>query len=109
MTDNLWGEPVAEPTPATKLAPANRQKRNPLVDAHPQLNPCIVVFGEGPAGAKCKTCQHFRKFDYHNKKLYKCHLRGYSHGPGTDHRVRWDACAKYEERNEAEPKTEHLG
>jgi hypothetical protein len=58
-------------------------------------NPCMRLYGPGPEGAKCKTCAllfcHSR-----SKRYYKCSLRGCTHGPGTDHRVNWPACSKYE-------------
>lgn len=62
-------------------------------------NPMVVMVGKGPAGAKCKTCANLT---YHEreKRWYKCTLRGFSHGPGTDHRIGYHACSQYKERVE---------
>ena len=68
------------------------QMKNLVYQSEP--NPCIFWFGKGPAGALCKTCANLIKHEY-NKIFYKCLKRGITHGPGTDHRVRWNACGKY--------------
>lgn len=62
-------------------------------------NPMRKTHGPGPDGAKCKTCKHLfaKRWD---RTYYKCALRGNTNGAGTDHRVRWNACAKYEEDKE---------
>lgn len=58
-------------------------------------NPCIPVYGKGPDGKRCATCKHLRVHQYANR-YYKCDLRRMSASAATDHRVRWDACGKYE-------------
>lgn len=58
-------------------------------------NPCVRKYGEGPAGKKCKDCRHLIAKRY-SKTYYKCTFRGDTNGPGTDHRVSWQACAKWE-------------
>lgn len=64
------------------------------------FNPCIPVYGNGPDGAKCKTCKHLYAKQF-SKTYHKCELRGNSNGPSTDHRVNWPSCGKYElEANE---------
>ena len=60
-------------------------------------NPCISVYGPGPDGARCKTCAHLDSHPGAGRIYWKCLLRAYSHGPGTDHRVNWPACGKWEE------------
>jgi len=60
-------------------------------------NPCISVYGPGPDGARCKTCTHLDGHPGAGRIYWKCLLRAYSHGPGTDHRVNWPACGKWEE------------
>ena len=58
-------------------------------------NPCVGLYGFDPQGRKCKDCIHL--FVHHcSKRYYKCNLRKFTHGPGSDHRVNWPACAKYE-------------
>jgi len=61
-------------------------------------NPLIVVYGKGPAGAKCGDCVHFFRQGGVAGTYYKCELRRVTSGPATDHRVRWPACGKYEVR-----------
>ena len=74
----------------------------PLVVGDP--NPCVGLFGKGPEGKRCKTCLSLRQYGLHrSKRWYKCLLRRDPRnpdklgGPKTDHRVRWNACAKYTE------------
>lgn len=84
--------------PATGLLPpTQRPSRHPLVQTHPTGNPCVAVFGAGPEGARCATCTHLFAFEY-SRVYYKCGLRPNTNGPGTDHRLRWPACAKYQQR-----------
>lgn len=61
-------------------------------------NPCVRWLGKGPEGKKCRTCAHIvcRAF---SKRYYKCDIRPITGGPATDHRLKWNACAKYEERD----------
>lgn len=60
-----------------------------------EINPCRRGYGPGPEGAKCKTCVHLVSLQYANT-YHKCDLRQNTHGPGTDHRLNWKACAKYQ-------------
>lgn len=76
-------------------------KRDPLINAHPRRNPCLEVFRKGPDGATCKKCQHLRRKSYAGTFI-KCAMRPDTNGPGTDHRVHWQACGKYQERAETE-------
>ena len=68
-----------------------------LKKAASEPNPCVKTFGMGPEGKKCKTCAklYARKF---SKTYYKCALRRETCGPGSDHRLGWNSCAKYEEQ-----------
>lgn len=59
-------------------------------------NPCIRWFGRGPEGKTCAKCARLYRKTY-SKTYYKCMERGNTNGPGTDHRCRWKACAKYTE------------
>jgi hypothetical protein len=58
-------------------------------------NPMVRMFGP-LEGKTCKTCKKLfaRRM---SKTWYKCEIRGDTHGPGTDHRVNWNACKQYEE------------
>ena len=57
-------------------------------------NPCVKLYGFGPDGAKCKGCvllfAHWTA-----RKFYKCKLRNFTHGPGSDHRANWPACKRF--------------
>lgn len=57
-------------------------------------NPMITAYGEGPEGARCRTCAHLVCKEY-AKRYYKCKLRG-TDGVRTDHNYYWPACSKYE-------------
>ena len=53
--------------------------------------------GSGPDMARCRTCKHIARPAYHNKRYIKCGLMRdhWSHGPGTDIRLKDKACAKW--------------
>jgi hypothetical protein len=59
-------------------------------------NPMVRAFGRGPEGKICRECRHMivKRFA---KTYYKCRFRENTNGPGSDHRVRWSACVKFEE------------
>jgi hypothetical protein len=62
-----------------------------------EKNPCVRLYGPGPDGAKCKTCSRLHARTYYPHTYYKCGLRKDTACAATDHRVRWRACAKYED------------
>lgn len=64
-----------------------------------KINPCIAVYGKGPDGTRCKTCIHIYAKRYANT-YYKCELRKNTNGPGTDHKVNFPTCGKYQERKD---------
>ncbi len=57
------------------------------------------VPGKGPAGETCKTCKHLVRLEY-AKTYFKCGLcrGGWTHGVGTDIRLRSSACRLWEPR-----------
>jgi len=61
-----------------------------------KLNPCVQAYGPGPEGKRCKECAKLYTKHW-NRRYYKCPYHGDTNGPGTDHRVNWPACAKFEE------------
>jgi len=69
-------------------------------------NPCVMAFGRGPAGKRCRTCVLLLKHGNGRRHWYKCSLRRSLHdptqlgGPETDHRMKWRACAKYTEEEQ---------
>lgn len=60
-------------------------------------NPCVLAYGPGPEGKRCKHCENLYAKRYAGT-YYKCSFRGDTNGPGTDHRVNWRACGKFQER-----------
>lgn len=65
-------------------------------------NPCVALWGYGPCGKKCKTCRLLlQRTGRRGQHWYKCSLRRSRLDPGkrgaasTDHRLSWNACAKY--------------
>ncbi len=95
---NLWEEIPLDPvTQRPVLETAPRRRHNLLIDSHPDGNPCVKVFGAGPDGSKCTTCTHLFRLLGNAKPYYKCDLRPLTGGPGSDHRKRWPACARYAE------------
>ena len=51
-------------------------------------------------GETCGTCKHFWRQTYHRKVYFKCRMTRISRGPGTDWRVGWAACGRWERRDE---------
>lgn len=60
-------------------------------------NPMVAVYGPGPAGKRCMDCGHLLKKQYAGT-YWKCTLRGNTNGPGTDHRYRYPACARFSDK-----------
>lgn len=57
-------------------------------------NPMVRAFGL-LKGQKCKQCKHLVKKEWAGT-YYKCGFRANTNGPGSDHRVNWDACKRFE-------------
>lgn len=55
----------------------------------------LSVYGSGPVGATCGGCAHIFRVRGHTCNYYKCRKHGVTSGPGTDHRLRWQACKLY--------------
>ena len=51
-------------------------------------------------GERCGTCRHLYSKHY-DRRYYKCGKARQSNGPGTDWRVSWQACGKWEKKEEA--------
>ena len=51
-------------------------------------------------GERCGTCAHLYMRQF-NHRYYKCSMAKQSNGPATDWRVSWQACGKWEAREEA--------
>ena len=70
-------------------------------------NPCVALYGPGPAGVNCGRCAHLlARQGRSGRRWYKCALRRSSQDLGrlgaasTDHRGKWNACGRFEERTE---------
>lgn len=60
-------------------------------------NPMVIRHGRGPEGARCRTCRRTVPSRFGSARTYwKCERRGITHGQGTDHRLKWNACRLYE-------------
>ncbi|AUD00969.1 hypothetical protein [Spirosoma pollinicola] len=79
---NLFGEEIPMPVKSGK-------------PGKPKTNPLIPVYGEGPAGKKCKDCQ-FQFFRQYAKSYSKCEKREVSSSPKTDHNSRYQACGLFQ-------------
>lgn len=88
-------EPFAVAPSAEEKISADRKrtvKRQQLLERgiHPATKTKVVSNGE-----TCKSCSHSVKVD---DRWWKCELVSFSRGPGSDIRVGWPACEKWESR-----------
>lgn len=58
--------------------------------------------GSGPAGMTCGDCKHAWKRHNGAKKYWKCGLVKPTRGAGTDIRLKWAACARFEKKKKHE-------
>lgn len=58
----------------------------------------VEMFGYGPAGETCKTCDHRIHRNVGTKHVHKCPEWILSHSERTDVRLKWKACGKWKER-----------
>jgi hypothetical protein len=99
MSLDLFGNPIESAAGASAPAPLEKKKRH---TGPPAVNPCIALYGQGPAMQCCKGCVHLRYAPARRVARYwKCDLRQLSHGAATDHKVNWPACGRYEKREQA--------
>lgn len=68
----------------------------PVDESKLDKNPMVRAFGFGPVDKRCKHCSHLLKKQWAGT-YYKCDLRINTNGPGTDHRVNWLSCSKFNE------------
>lgn len=64
----------------------------------PSPNPCIALYGHGPIGEVCGSCDRLICHGW-TRNYYKCPLRKVTHGAATDHRVSWPACGMWRARS----------
>lgn len=65
---------------------------------HP--SPMVRRYGLSAEPETCKTCKHLYRKEYQAGAYYKCKLQGNTNGAGTDIRLKWDACRRYEKVKE---------
>lgn len=60
--------------------------------------------GTGPDGETCRTCAHRVRARYRDRVYQKCGLcrKQWTHGPGSDIKVYWNACMYWERSGGAE-------
>lgn len=66
-----------------------------LKKARRKINPMVRAVGSGPEGMRCKHCRFLYAKKY-ARTYYKCEWRGDTNGPGTDHKINWPACSKFQ-------------
>lgn len=76
-----------------------------LIDVPVEPNPCVLLYGPGPEGARCKSCMRLLRYGRQGKRWYKCPLRRSSvnhvrlGAASTDQRVNWKACSQFIEES----------
>ena len=75
--------------PSGGLAPVMRTMRH---------KPWWMLLGKGPDDSTCRTCQHLiGTTTGSGKRFYKCLMQSITNGPGTDIRMKDEACVLFEE------------
>lgn len=69
--------------------PGSRSKSGTLLS-----NPLRIAYGPGPDGTRCGDCVHLHRG--YSGRYFKCDLRRNTSSTSTDHRARWESCAKFE-------------
>jgi len=83
----IFGDPDWIALAATKRAPGQRAGAKRVGMAWWEVR------GPGPEGKRCKECKHLAR----NRRYYKCGLVEITHGPGTDIRLKDQACRLFEQ------------
>lgn len=81
-----------------KPMPARPAREQPTREKQ-NANPCVDTYGPGPQGKECKDCIHIVGI-CHARVYYKCRLRKLTNGHGSDHKLRYAACARFELRED---------
>lgn len=71
------------------------QPMKPSKSKRGQPNGNAAPIGSGPAGETCGSCKHSYCVQY-AKRYHKCRLVKATGGPGTDIRLKWAACSRWE-------------
>lgn len=84
---DLFGEEVEEKSMA--MTPAEKRRK------YSQARGYAAPLGSGPEGETCGSCEHAYGIR-HSKVYYKCALVKATRGAGTDIRLKWPACSRWE-------------
>lgn len=72
------------------------------IDPRPRrLRDMHDAYGRDPQHT-CGQCKHCIAVRF-ARTYYKCDLTRMTHGPGTDWRLGWEACTKFEPKDDQEP------
>ena len=52
----------------------------------------------GKADGKCKNCEHYRTFKYHDKSYRKCEVYGMTQSEASDWKAGYDACGLFPDK-----------
>ncbi len=64
-----------------------------------EMNPCVQLYGSHEG--TCATCAHLVRSPRESGRYWlKCDLRTHTHGAATDHRAGWNACGRWERRDD---------
>ena len=55
----------------------------------------LAMYGEID-NERCRTCRWLCRVGYHDAHYYKCVYNQWTHGPGSDWRLRWPACGLHQ-------------
>jgi hypothetical protein len=86
---------VEEIRQRTTTAPAGSLTIRDTKGRTVRRRPYWMDVGKGPAETTCRDCQHLTRTG-HNGKYFKCDRAPITHGPGTDIRMKDEACRLFE-------------
>lgn len=66
-----------------------------------QAKGSAAPIGSGPRGETCGTCKHAYSRNGGRRNYWKCDLVKATGGPGSDIRLKWPACSRFDQK---EPK-----
>lgn len=78
--NDLWNQP---------MKPAPKAKRG-------QAKGNAAPIGSGPMGQTCGSCAHSYRRAGGSKTFHKCRLVKATGGPGSDIRLKWPACSRWQ-------------
>lgn len=94
MSTDLFGQEIIDE--ASEPGANGKRKRDESPKGYPRRP------GSGPAGETCRTCAHHRATGAGRKNYFKCFLLKFrwTHGPGTDIRLKSPACNLWQKREQ---------